>query len=444
MRLLVAVLAAAAVSSAALVPSAAWAQAPDINVVRPTFETKTLRGNVDDADGDDPAVWIAPGDRGESLVVTAVKNGGIRVYDLGAKLVQSIPPAPDGGRINNVDVVYWLAFADGSKVDVAVASDRGLDVIRIFRIERGGDAPLTEITAADAGRAFPERPRKSGLGLEPNPLDDQNTVYGLTTWNNRDAGEVLVIGTQRGEPRVGVFRLEPRAGGKVAAVYQRDFRVPVVHDGQNLRQESDDPLRDWSPQFEGLAVDQRNGILYAGQEDVGIWRLPLKAGADAEPRLIYATRGSTESSFNNASSVIARDVEGLCIFYGEDGKGYLIASSQGGAHGDAPAPDAPYDDTFAVFVLSGAERPSLVGSFRVARKGDIDAVQESDGAEVISFGLPGFEKGLFITQDGYDGDRLSGEPPLTNFKFVAWEDIARSFTPRLTIAPRAYNPRTGR
>jgi hypothetical protein len=79
--------------------------------------------------------------------------------------------------------------------------------------------------------------------------------------------------------------------------------------------------------------------------------------ADAAP--VYATRGSTASSFNHPSSVISRDVEGLTIYYGKPGEKYLIASSQGGAHGDEPAPDAPYDDTFAVFdITADAPRPS--------------------------------------------------------------------------------------
>jgi hypothetical protein len=33
------------------------------------------------------------------------------------------------------------------------------------------------------------------------------------------------------------------------------------------------------PQLEGVAVDQRTGVLYATQEDVGLWRIPLPLGA---------------------------------------------------------------------------------------------------------------------------------------------------------------------
>ena len=246
--------------------------------------------------------------------------------------------------------------------------------------------------------------------------------------------------TQRGEPRLGRFRLRARADGKVAVVFVHDWLFPDTHDGRDLRAESeDDPLRDWSPQFEGLTVDQRSGILYAGQEDVGIWRVDLTTGkADAKP--FYETRGSQLSSFHESKSVISRDVEGLCIYYGPGRSGYLLASSQGNAHGDAPTPDAPWDDSFAVFELhSGTPKP--LGSFRVRPSKPIDAVQESDGAEVLSTGLPGFAQGLFITQDGYNDDFLSGDPEASNFKYVPWQRIARSFDPPLLIAPGAWNPR---
>jgi len=425
----------------------AFADAPVVAEVKPTLETKPpLPDNDYESDADDPAVWISPNTRYPSFVATAVKKGGIRVYDLAGKRIQVVDPqkTDEGkGRINNVDVAYGVKLANGRTVDVVVASDRSLDRIRVYKVVPGKAQPLVDVTPASVARAFPKRPLDDGTGLEDNPLDDQHTVYGLTTWSNRTTGKPLVIVTQRGEPRLGVFRLEPRADGTVAAKFLFDYRVPVVHDGQNLREESDDPKKDWSPQFEGLVVDQRTGILYAGQEDVGIWRIDLTKGAKATPTLIYETRGSTESSFHEPSSVIARDVEGLCIYYGRNGTGYLLASSQGGAHGEDASPDAPYDDSFAVFRLKGTATPTLIGSYRVAAKGKIDAVQESDGAEVISNALPGFPRGLFVTQDGYDDDLdgLSGDKPQQNFKYVSWPAIAGSFTPPLAVTPGAFDPR---
>ena len=439
MRKLVAASVAMLLSGAAHTIAAPY----DVAEVRPVIETPGLPENAFEADADDPAIWVHPTRPSRSLIVTAVKDGGMRVYDLAGALVQTIDPVSASvgeGRINNVDVAYGLVVPGGGTIDVAVASDRALDVIRVYRLDSGAGTPLTEVTAFPARRAFPERLQVDGPGLEANPLDDQNTVYGLALWHDRARARLLAAVTQRGTPRIGLFRLTARADGKVVVALERDFRFPATHDGQDLRVENeDDPLRDWSTQFEGLVVDQRTGVLFAGQEDVGIWRIDLKTGTRGG-RPFYETRGSRKSSFFEPGSVVSRDVEGLCIYYGPGRSGYLIASSQGNAHGEAPTPDAPFDDSFVVFELrTGA--PRLLGSFRVRKNGPIDAVQESDGADVLSTGLPGFEQGLFVTQDGYNDDILSGDPEATNFKYVPWERIARSFDPPLRISPGAWNPR---
>ncbi len=414
----------------------ATAQEWPVAEVSSTLQTPVLTEEDNDADADDPAIFVHPTDPAKSLVVTAVKNGGIRVFDLEGALVQTVLPAEDG-RINNVDIVYGFTLDDGSMADLIIGSDRGLDIIRAWRIDGDGAEPLSEITDPQATRAFPNRYLEEGEGTENNPVDDQNTVYGLATW--KDGETVWVAGTQRHQPVVGLFKLVATEGGHVRAELDHDFRVPAEQSGQPLFAENDDdPLLDFSPQFEGMVIDRTTGTLYAGQEDVGIWTVPVSGG---EPVLAYTTRGSTASSFNNPDSVIARDVEGLTIYYGADNTRYLLASSQGGAHGEDGVPDAPYDDSFALFDL--AADMTLLGSFRVAATGDIDAVQESDGADVISMSLPGFPNGLFITQDGYAGDLngLDGEVAVTNFKFVDWKAIADSFDPPLAVSPASFDPR---
>jgi 3-phytase len=219
---------------------------------------------------------------------------------------------------------------------------------------------------------------------------------------------------------------------------ERDVRVPFSFMDQDLTAESDDPAQDWNPQFEGLVVDKVTGLVYAGQEDVGIWQIdPIAGTASASP--LYTTRGSVGSSFTMPDSVIARDVEGLTIYYGQTQR-YLLASSQGQAHGDARVVDAPFDDSFAVFGIG--DSLSLLGSFHVAATGALDMVQESDGADVIAMGLPGFPNGLFVTQDGYNDDLndMDGETKATNFKYVDWAMVAGSFTPPLEVNP-GYDPR---
>ena len=428
----------AALATAAIAPPVAFAE---VAVVTSTLETANLGEENGDADADDPAFWIDPADAAKSLVITAVKNGGIRVYDLQGAEVQVIDRVTTDagkGRINNIDVIYGLALSDGSTVDVAVASDRGLDILRVYRIDAGAAAPLTDITDLSVGRAFPTRPDAGGGADQDNPLDDQMTIYGVTGWKAAD-GKGWVVGTQRTNPRLGVFALEPVAGGKVAARLVRDVRVPFTFMGQDLTVENeDDPALDWSPQFEGLAVDKLTGTVYAGQEDVGIWAIDPVAGTISDAPL-YTTRGSAKSSFSVPDSLIARDVEGLTVYYGQNDR-YLLVSSQGGAHGDAPAPDAPFDDSFVVFRIGNGLEP--LGAFSLGAGGTIDAVQESDGADVIATALPGWPNGLFVSQDGYNDDLngLDGETAATNFKFVDWATIAGQFSPALEINT-GFDPR---
>ncbi len=194
--------------------------------VRPSLETPNLPDNDFESDGDDPAIWVHPDRPRRSIVVTAVKDGGLRVYDLAGKLVQTIDPVstPAGdGRINNVDIAYGLKLPQGGRIDVAVASDRALDVIRIYRIDGDAAKPLSEISANPNQRAFPQRPKIDGSGLEDNPVEDQNTAYGLALWHDRDDGHLLAAVTQRGKARLGLFRLRARFDGKVAVDFLATF-----------------------------------------------------------------------------------------------------------------------------------------------------------------------------------------------------------------------------
>jgi 3-phytase len=394
-----------------------------------------------DASADDPAFWVHPTDRSKTLVIVALKNAGMQVLNLSGTLVQDLPAAPEAdgeaGRINNVDVIYGLTFPDGTVIDVAVASDRGQDRLRVFRIDGDAAAPLTEITAPDAPRAFAMRPDPAGGADQENPLEDQMTAYGITGWMGAD-GVAYVAATQRTNPRLGIFALEPREDGTVSNRLVHDVRFPWEFRGQPLMVENDDnPLLDWSPQFEGLVADRTSGIVYAGLEDVGIFAIDTATG-EARPEPVYTTRGSSESVFRDETSIVSRDVEGLTIYYGQTAR-YLLASSQGNAHGDQPSPDV-FDDTYAVFEINADGSLTPRGSLLVTGSGAIDGVQGSDGADVIATALPGFEEGLWVVHDEFDNDLLDGEVASSNYKYVSWGDIARAFTPPLEINP-GYDPR---
>lgn len=442
-----------------------------VHNVTPALETESIEESAGDVD--DPAIWVHPTDSGKSLVVAALKDGGLRVYDLAGQRVQQLPPGPlvtdmsGKSRFNNVDIIYGFKLDNNQVVDLAVVSDRGQDVVRFFQIEAGrAGMPLVDVTSATPQRVFPTAPKE---GNERDAAQDdsvavskQRSAYGLAHYSEVGSDRHFVLVNQRKEARIVQLELVRETGGKVntKSVAGRDWRFAYRYKDQDLREESDvDASRDFSPQFEGMVVDQRTGVLYAGQECVGLWRVDLRSGrADDKP--FYETRGSgaeffmstpmpgnppsqQRHPFFNPDSRISRDVEGLTIYYGPEGRGYLVASSQGRAHGEAPVFAAPpYDDSFGVFALDGTKLPRLLGGFRVngndSRK--IDAVQECDGAEALAVALPGFPLGVFISQDGYDDDEnaLSGVPKKTNLKYTSFADIASQL--ELETMPR-FDPR---
>lgn len=92
----------------------------------------------------------------------------------------------------------------------------------------------------------------------------------------------------------------------------------------------------------------------------------------------------------------------------------------------------------AVFTRSGDN--AYLGSFQVGSSGAIDGVEESDGAHVAHVALGAtFPHGLLVVQDGANepahlvddaGEQVNVS---TNFKFVAWEAVATTFTPPLLV-----------
>jgi 3-phytase len=83
------------------------------------------------ADADDPAIYVNSTDAEKSLILTSVKNAGLRVYDLSGNLVQEVNPG--NIRYNNIDLQYGFKLG-GESIDIAVASDRNNDKLAIFKI----------------------------------------------------------------------------------------------------------------------------------------------------------------------------------------------------------------------------------------------------------------------------------------------------------------------
>ncbi|GAB2842531.1 phytase [Actinocorallia aurea] len=411
---------------ALLVPFAAVpaGAAPALPTVLPQAETRAM---LDDeaggnANADDPALWVHPSQSGRSLVLGTAKEGGLDVYRLDGSLVQhfAAPPAPgeddENGRFNNVDVVYGLGGRD-----VAVVTDRGRDTLRFYAIDPGRPGePLSDVTGEDVPFLF---------NATQEEVNEQRTPYGLTTW--KDKGRTYALVSRRSTTTVALVEIVKSGRGLSYRLVRqialpKEFPIPG-----GTWTPCGDPGDD--PQVEGMVVDQERDVLYAAQEDVGIWRIP--ADLKGEPRLIERVREfGTPAAYDadedeclptgpnpgTGGTHLTADAEGLTIYETRDGGGYLLASSQG-------------DSTFAVY--SRTSPGAYLGGFTV---GGPDGAQHSDGAAVVNVPLGrAFPTGLLVVHDGENTPvRLDDEGEVrenTNFKFVRWDAVANPLHLRIDL-----------
>ncbi|GAA2492486.1 phytase [Streptomyces gobitricini] len=415
------VLGTALAALAATVPAGAHPSgtAASLPGMAPRAETATLYDDEagGNADADDPAIWRNAARPDRSLVIATAKEGGLRVYDLDARQVQSVPAPPAAGpddapgRFNNVDLVHGLRLPSG-RADVTVTTDRGHDRLRIHRIAPGrAGGPLVDITDPAAPPVF---------SANQEEINEQQTAYGLATWTDAASGRSYALVSRRNRTTVALLELTPTAAGTVTYRKVRSLDLPSsfrLPDGTSWTP-CGEP--DELPQVEGMVVDPANGMLYAGQEDVGVWRVRADL-TGAAPKLIdrvreYGVPGvydeETEECTAGADpgfggTRLAADVEGLALLTEEDGDGYLLASSQG-------------DSTFALYDRELEDANEYEGGFRVTARADgsVDGSEECDGAAVLNAPLGAkYPNGLLVVQDGHDTP-VDGDREATNFAFV--------------------------
>ncbi|MFI6454250.1 phytase [Streptosporangium amethystogenes] len=395
-----------------------------VSVVDPQVETPALYDDEagGNSNGDDPAIWVHPSKSGKSVVIGTAKEGGLFVYNLDGQQIQHLAapaaPGPDDevGRFNNVDVTYGFGGRD-----LAVVSDRGRDQLRIYAIANG---QLTDVTDPAAPFVF---------NTTQQQVNDAETAYGLATWKDSTGTYALV--SRRHRTSIGLVKLLPKPNGKVGYQLVKTLNLPpsfTLPNGQSWTP-CDEPGRE--PQVEGMVVDQEKDVLYAAQEDVGIWR--MRADLTGTPVLMDKVREyGVPATYDPATEEctpgtdpgyggqrLTADAEGLTIYYREDGKGYLLASSQG-------------DNTFAVYRREGSN--AYLGQFRIGSHNGIDGVEHSDGSTVLNVPLGDFEEGLFISHDGANTP-TTPDRENTNFKFADWSDIADELD--LDVDTDGWDPR---
>ncbi len=323
------------------------------NALEPVAVTSRVLG-----DSDDPAIWYNRADPERSLILGTDKHdtdGGIYVFDLRG---QELPERTVRGllRPNNVDVSYGMMMGD-SLVDIAVCTERGRNTIRVLSLPdmRFLDDGGIPVFKGDSLRD------PMGIALYKDPHTGSTSAF-VSRKTGPDGGYIAQIalwdsaGTVRGREmrRFGTFR-----GGK---------------------------------EIEAIAVDQELGFVYYSDEGYGIHKYHASPDSGDRELAVFGLAG-----FRN-------DHEGISIYTGENGTGYILVSDQGA-------------NRFRVFSRNGS-----AGDLH--RHEELAVIpfstRESDGSEVISLALgERFPKGMFVAMST---DRT--------FQIYDWRDIeARIIAP---------------
>lgn len=333
-----------------------------VSLVKSKLETTEVDDDGDAAD--DPAFWLHPTDASKSMIIGTNKQGGLMAYNMDGEELQYL----NEGEPNNVDIRNVKA-ADGSTISLAAATNRDGNTITLYQIQEATDSvkPITKLTA-------------TGSNTKDGELASElKEVYGLCMYQSTD-----------GTPYV-------FANGKDGTVEQWKITLGDSITGEKVR------MLKVESQPEGCVADDKTGILYLGEEDVGIWTFEAAENG--------ATT-ATEFAKIDGKTLVA-DVEGLTMYDNGTNK-YLLASSQG-------------NNTFVVYDLNNNNK--VVSTFAIIgddAKG-LDGVSDTDGIHAVSTPVgSNYPNGLFIAQDFYN---INAEYGLENqnFKVVNWDDIASTF-----------------
>ncbi len=316
-----------------------------------TLDTPPVDSSGDAAD--DPAIWVHPVDRALSLVIATDKQLGLYVYDVDGNLLQTLPD----GRLNNVDLRDGFIL-DGTSRTLVAASNRTDDTIALYVV----DQATRRLTPAGAS--------------VPTGLTDP---YGLCMYAAPGGGHFVFV-NETDSGRFRQWRIQDGAGG-ITATMVREFSV--------------------GSQAEGCVADDELGDLYVAEENVALWRYSADPAGGALRVEIDRVRGTNG---------LAADLEGVAIWRGAGGNGFVVVSNQGASN-------------YAVY--RRGEDNEFIGLFAIVDNTvqGIDGVTNTDGLEVTHLSVgPRFPDGLLVVQDGNNQGTIGRQ----NFKFIPWRAVAEA------------------
>jgi len=297
--------------------------------LQPLVVTDTVLG-----DTDDPAIWVNHSNLDSSLILGTDKdksNGGIYVFNLQGK-IDSNKSKLQLKRVNNVDIAYGFNFST-TKIDIAVATERDQQAIRIFAL------PSMEII--------------DGGGIKVFEDDSLNLPMGIALYKRESDGSVFAIVGRKEGPLTG-YLYQYLLYDSASIVRAKLVRKFGTFSGKK--------------EIESIAVDHQLGYVYYSDEQVGI----RKYHADPDSADVQlAIFGANEFKEDN---------EGISIYTTSDREGYILISDQSA-------------NRFNVYSRQGSttnpHEHKLIKSIPFS-------TNNSDGSDITSVELPGYKRGLFV------------------------------------------------
>ncbi|MCS7065309.1 MAG: phytase [Fimbriimonadales bacterium] len=306
--------------------------------VRPIRQTMPLSD-----DADDPAIWVHPFKPSQSLIIGTNKartpRGALGVFDLNGRLLQLVNGLD---QPNNVDVAYGFRMQRG-RVDIAVATERYAERLRIYRIDPQ-QRRLIDITDMERARVF------------AGTTGEQAMPMGIALYQNPRKGTIEAIVSRKAGPENGYlhqYQLVETRPGKVGLRFLRAFGR---FSGKN--------------EIEAVAVDHALGYVYYADEGFGI----RKYYADA-------THPHAERELALCDTHFQGEHEGIALYTPPHGEGYLLCVEQ-----------LPNNSRLHLYPRTGMQREPIAVV-------DIGA-DETDGIDATarSLGTP-FEAGLLVAMN---------------------------------------------
>ncbi len=313
-----------------------------------TLGTDAPGGGVDGV-----AVWVNPADADKSTVIGAQPGAGLVVFGMDGKLIQKVAFADHGA--GEVDVRYDFPLRGGPISLVAGGVKQGQPGGKIFAYSVDPTSgKLSDVLSASA----------PATKVAP---------YGSCLYHDAtNAKYYLFVTSKQGD--IEQFELMDDGNGRVGAT-----SLNVIHHrkGTNFV-------------LEACAVDDDNGWLFVAQENENnLWRYDAAPAAPGAPVLVA-----------NAQLKPGDNLEGLAVYRGSDGSGYLLASLQG---------------SWAYQVYDRKAPHPLRGTFKLTRAADAGPVESHDCIEAISLSVgPSFPNGLFVVQSS------TAQP---HFELADWRGI---------------------